>query len=95
MAHVEEAGGVVGDGELLDARHVARVFDGDGGVVGQDVQKGDGVVGHWSARGLKISMAPWVPLRPRSGSAMTERTLLGCGRRLSGEARIVLRLRER
>ena len=44
MAHVEEAGGVVGDGELLDARHVVRILDGDGGVVGEDVQEGDGVI---------------------------------------------------
>ena len=74
MARVEEAGTVVGDGELLDAGDVVRVFDGDGGVVGEDVQKGDGVVGHLSERGLKISMTPWVPLRPRSGNAMTDRT---------------------
>ena len=75
MAHVVEAGGVVGDGELLDARHVARIFNGDGGVVGQNVQEGDGVVGHLSARGLKISITPCVPLRPRKGMAMTDRTL--------------------
>jgi hypothetical protein len=45
MAHVVEAGAVVGDGQLLDAGHVVRILDGDGRVVGQDVQEGDGVVG--------------------------------------------------
>ena len=46
MARVEEAGSVVGDGELLNARHVARIFNGDGGMIGQDVQEGDCVVVH-------------------------------------------------
>ncbi len=46
MAHVEQAGGVVGDGELLNARHVVRILDGDGGVVAQDVQESDGVITH-------------------------------------------------
>ncbi len=45
MARVVEAGDVVGYGELLDAGYVLRVFDGDGGVVDQNVQEGDGVVG--------------------------------------------------
>jgi len=44
MAYVVEAGGVVGDGELLDAGHVAGVLNGDGGMVGENVQQGDGVV---------------------------------------------------
>ena len=53
MAHVEEPGGVVGDGELLDAGHVARVFNGDGRVVGKDVQEGDGVVGELLGAGIE------------------------------------------
>src|ERR1700678_1628103 len=44
MAGVVEAGYVVGDGKLLDAGDVLGVFDGDGGVVNEDVEKGDGVV---------------------------------------------------
>ena len=46
MAGVVEAGAFVGDAELLDAGHVARILDGDGRVVGENVQEGDGVVGH-------------------------------------------------
>ena len=33
MPRVVQAGAIVGDGQLVDALHVARVFDGDGGVV--------------------------------------------------------------
>ena len=51
MAHVEEAGGVIGDGELLDARDVASIFDGDGRVVAEDVKECDGVVGQSDLRG--------------------------------------------
>ena len=46
MADVVEAGGVVGDGELLDARDVVRVLDCDSGVVAEDVKEGDGVIAH-------------------------------------------------
>ena len=35
MARVVEAGAIVGDGQLVDALHVARIFDGDGGKIGQ------------------------------------------------------------
>src|SRR5580658_8256872 len=44
MTRVVEAGNVVGDGELLDAGYVLRVFDGDGCVIDEDMQEGDGVV---------------------------------------------------
>jgi len=46
MADVVEAGGVVGDGELLDMRDVVCVFDGDSGVVAEDMEEGDGVIAH-------------------------------------------------
>ena len=46
MAHVVEAGCVVGNGELLDARHVVRILNGDGRVIAKDMQKGDGVIAH-------------------------------------------------
>src|ERR1700679_3688754 len=46
MTHVVEACGVVCDSELLDARVIVGVFDGDGGVIGEDMQEGDGVVIH-------------------------------------------------
>src|SRR6185312_203061 len=46
VSHVVEASGVVGDGQLLNARHVARIFNGDGGVVGQDVQERHRVIVH-------------------------------------------------
>jgi hypothetical protein len=45
MAGVEEAGDVVGDGKLLCVGDVLSVFDGDGGVIDQDVQEGDRLVG--------------------------------------------------
>src|SRR5580658_9469059 len=45
MARVEEAGDVVGDGELLDAGNILGVLDGDCGVVDEDMQERDGVVG--------------------------------------------------
>ena len=45
VTHVVEAGRVIGDGQLLNPGHVARVLDGDGGVIGQNVQEGDGIVG--------------------------------------------------
>ena len=35
MADVVEAGGVVGDGELLNAGDVVGILDGDGGVIGR------------------------------------------------------------
>ena len=44
MAHVVESRGVVGDGELLNPRHVARIFNRDGRVVGQNMKKSDRVV---------------------------------------------------
>ncbi len=53
MAGVVESGAVVGDAQLLDAGDVARVFDGDGGVVGEDVEKGDGVIGHAVGAGIE------------------------------------------
>ena len=43
VAGVEEAGAVVGDGELVDEVDGACVADGDGGVVAEDAQEGDGV----------------------------------------------------
>ncbi len=42
MAHVEEARGVICDGELLDAVDVPRVFNGNGGMVGKNMKEGDG-----------------------------------------------------
>jgi len=45
MAGVEETGDVVGDGELLGVGDIQGVLYGDGGVVDEDVQEGDGVVG--------------------------------------------------
>src|SRR5271156_7074548 len=39
MARVVEAGAIVGDGEFVDALNVARVFDGDGGVIGQGFEQ--------------------------------------------------------
>ncbi len=44
VACVEEAGAVVGDGELVDELDGAGVLDGDGGVVAEDAQEGDGVL---------------------------------------------------
>ena len=44
VACVVEAGAVVGNAELLDAGYVTRILNGDGGVVGEDVQECDGVV---------------------------------------------------
>jgi hypothetical protein len=38
---VEEAGDVVGDGELLGVGDILGVFDGDRGIIDQDVQEGD------------------------------------------------------
>ena len=35
MARIVEAGAIVGDGQLVDALDVARIFDCDGGVVGK------------------------------------------------------------
>ena len=46
MAGVEEAGAIVGDAELLDVGDVARILNGDGRMVGENVKEGDGVVGH-------------------------------------------------
>src|SRR6476620_1882403 len=46
MANVKEAGCVIGDCELLDVGDVLRVFDGDGGMVAEDVKKRDRVVAH-------------------------------------------------
>ncbi len=43
VAAVVEAGDVVGDGELLCAGDVLCVFNGDCGVVGEDVEEGDRV----------------------------------------------------
>src|SRR6185369_3641850 len=45
VAGVEEAGAVVGDGELLDEGDGAVVLDGDGGVVAEDAEEGDRVLG--------------------------------------------------
>ena len=44
VARVEEAGAVVGDGELVDELDRAGILDGDGGVVAEDAQEGDGVL---------------------------------------------------
>ena len=44
VAGVEEAGAVVGDGELVDELDRAGILDGDGGVVAEDAQEGDGVL---------------------------------------------------
>ena len=52
VAGVEEASAVVGDGELLDAGDVVSVFDRDGGVVGEDVEKSNGVVVHLVGAGI-------------------------------------------
>ena len=46
VARVEEAGAVVGDGELVDQLDRARVLDGDGGVVAENAEEGDGVLAH-------------------------------------------------
>src|SRR6185437_802333 len=53
VARVEEMRAVVGDGEFLDAFDSARVFDGDGGVVADDVEEGDGVVSERLRRGMR------------------------------------------
>ncbi len=45
VPRVEEAGAVVGDGELVDALHVRGVADGDGGEVAEDAEELDGGVG--------------------------------------------------
>ena len=39
MPRVVEAGAIVGDRQLMNALHVARIFNGDGGVVGQRFQQ--------------------------------------------------------
>src|SRR6185312_6544492 len=44
MARVEQAGAIVGDGELVDALDGAGVLDGDGGVVAEQAQKADGIL---------------------------------------------------
>src|SRR5271166_4699671 len=41
MARVVEAGAIVGDGELVNALHVARIFDSDGRVVRERLQQGE------------------------------------------------------
>lgn len=51
-ALVVEAGAVVGDGEGLDFFDGAGIFNGDGGVVAEDVEERDGVLGH----GLKAAV---------------------------------------
>src|SRR6202035_117609 len=53
VTDVEEAGGVVRDGELLDAAYVVSILDGDGGVVGEGVEEGDGVVVELPCVGIK------------------------------------------
>jgi hypothetical protein len=50
------------------------------------------VVGVFVEVGLKISRTPWVPLRPRMGRPMAERTmkpwpLVGATRRIAGSFR--------
>src|SRR5579864_131388 len=41
MARVVEAGAIVGDGEFVDALHVARIFNCDRGVVGERFEQGE------------------------------------------------------
>ena len=53
VADVVETGGVVGDGELLDARNIVCVFDGDGGVIAEDVEEGDGVIAQLAGAGIE------------------------------------------
>jgi hypothetical protein len=45
VAGVEEAGAVVGDAEVVDELDVAGVFEGDGGVVAEDAEEGEGGLG--------------------------------------------------
>src|ERR1700691_3798432 len=45
MAHIVKARGVVSDRELLNASHVVRILNGDGRVVGQNMQECNGVIG--------------------------------------------------
>src|ERR1035441_6575152 len=46
MPHIVESGDVVGDCQLLDSRYIPRVLNCNSGVVGENMQERDGVVGH-------------------------------------------------
>ena len=45
VPRVEQAGAVIRDAEVLDQVDVARILQGDGGIVAEHAQKGDGRVG--------------------------------------------------
>ena len=72
VARVEQVRAVVGDGEFLNALYCARIFDGDGGVVAHDVEKGDGVIGERLRRRVRDLEYAEGALAERRGRQMME-----------------------
>jgi hypothetical protein len=91
MAGVVKARAVVGDAQLLDAGHIARVLNGNGRVVGQNVQEGDGRVVQPVGAGVEDLNDAMRSLAPTQWHGDHRPHSLRFQRPLSAEAGVVIR----